>query len=90
MLVDYLFDGKCPYCGHVIVGHLAVTSSDAPEPGDICLCDRCGGASTYDSDLKMVPLTSEQADALMNSPNYKTVMSLWLKATDPKGKDSPQ
>jgi len=59
-------ESVCPYCGTTINAATNFSGSpDArPDPGDVTTCMSCGKHSSFDADLKLVPISEEEMASL--------------------------
>lgn len=53
-------DNVCPHCGYITdqIGHL--TDKKLPRKGDMSFCIKCGNASEFGADLKLVKCNLEE------------------------------
>ncbi len=62
-------ESKCLRCGHVLTGTTAFNNDDAkPEPGNFCLCIRCGAVMLFADDMTLRPFTNEESQQVANDP----------------------
>lgn len=59
---------RCLNCGHKLNMAGSIESNDAPSPGCLCLCIRCGAVMMYAEDLTVRGMTTAEMDELCNDP----------------------
>lgn len=65
----------CPYCARPLdaTGPIPGSDNQAPAPGDVTLCLRCGGLAIYEADLTMrIPMISELLE-MKSSPEWPQI-----------------
>ena len=61
-------ESACTNCGHSMNGALAVGDDQAPVPGDVTLCIRCGHLMAFADDLTLRELTAAEAVDIAGDP----------------------
>ena len=51
---------KCLKCGYQLDGVAGAGHDNAPEPGDISICFKCGNIAAFDGELRVRELTAEE------------------------------
>ena len=65
-MITRMPESRCLNCGHKFNAAGSIDADQAPEPGNICLCIKCGAVMLYAEDLTVRGMTREEMDDLSN------------------------